>query len=443
MVPSWEPSRPESLSTQLLRWSADPQESCPFYGILPAEIRLLIFTYTFVEEEVWINSRNWALSGIATPKWLLRELPEGTREPEAEDSDLEGFELDYYIQHGQHPNELRDRWLRPGCTGWRTQYPALLRTCRRIFMEARDLLIENTTRRVFCDNATAPPHFGKLGFDQDMFRFSHYTANRITKYHLYVPLENLIYGYLSENHLAMRSARDIRLTIRKTDWGADSSLPPEITPYGSGNTANGEHPQRRESMKEHMRLTQGYNEADTGLKIPAILFKHGYDVPIPWGECFSRFSRLEKLTMDFEHSEDRFYQLLEIAEWARRVWRFRLGGHMKGYYLSAATTLIRKTSWRGLAADWDRKCPNHRDRNVEEDHHEDEGNIPLCCGRCRRLIGKGIGPRMYTFTVSWIARKLDPGLDNDPSILQPEDLCDWRNEQVCDGILKRPDLIVF
>ena len=241
----------------------------------------------------------------------------------------------------------------------------------------------------------------------------------------------------------MRSARDIHLTIRKADWGRDSSLPPEITPYGNGDTSSDDHPTRRESMKEHMRLTRDFSEADTRLPIPALPFKHGLQISIPWGDSLSRFSRLERFTIDFEHSEDRFSQLLEIAEWAQRVWRFRLGGHMKGYYLSAATTPIQKTSWRGLATDWHRKCPNHLERNVEEDDNDLDESLAPCCARCRKLISKGLGPRMYTFTVTWTPRKLDPDIKDDPAILGPEHLSDWREESFYDGILQRPQLVVF
>lgn len=66
--------------------------------------------------------------------------------------------------------------------------------------------------------------------------------------------------------------------------------------------------------------------------------------------------------MDFEHSENKFSELLEVAEWVHWVWRFRLGGYRKGYFLSAAGNPIKKSSWRGISCRTSsRYLLNHRE----------------------------------------------------------------------------------
>ena len=425
--------KPESLSKQILGWSVDPQTLCPFYSDIPAEVRLLIFSYALEEEEVSRNSRGWGLSRVIEPQWLLRDITNEQKLPEEEDLDLEDFNLDYYVETDQQADALRDKWMRPGCEGWKTQDTSLLRTCRRIFIEARDMVMENATRRIFRDNYSAPPHFGKLGFDQDVYRMSHYTANRITKFQLYIPIGNLTHEYLSYNHLQLRSVKDLRLTFRKPEWGNDWTVPINITPYGTG---------RAEEMREHMNLTQDFQADDTTLPIPPIPFKHGYHVVIPWGEMFSKFPYLESLTMDFENSEERFSELSEIAEWAHRVWRFRLGGHMKGYYLSPVDTPVEKYSWRGLSSHWYPRCiggGDHDDRAIGDGTLDPPSP---CCVRRLALMEKGLGPRMYTFTVRWTAHKLDPAQGDDPNVFGPQDLPRPREELLYDGVIHRPYILV-
>jgi hypothetical protein len=437
----WSEPRAKSLTSQINSWSVDPQSPCPLYETFPSEIRLLIFSYALTEDEVTLNRRGWALSAVTRPAWLIRQLSDEERGPEVGDADLKGFDYGYYSQSGQRVKMLRDKWLRPGCVGWIMQHTALLRTCRRIFIESRDLVTDNATRRVFGDNATAPPHFGKLGFNQDTCRISNYTANRITKFHLFLSVATLANGYLSTHHLEMRAVRDLRLTIRKTDWEHPMSSP-EITPYGNGKTFDGENPTEGVSMREHMRLTQGVRIGEVETPIPPIPFRLDVNTTTPWGQMISRFPYLERFTMDFEHSENKFSELLEVAEWAHRVWRFRLGGYRKGYFLSAAGNPIKKSSWRGISCHWDSECVNHREGQAGT-YSEASRDIAACCSHRRELLQKGLGPRMYTFTVTWTACRLGSDFDDDGTIFGPEYLPQRRAEGPQDCVLERPLLVEF
>lgn len=418
----------ESLSNQITRWTIHQQELSPLFAVLPTEIRLQIFSMALTEEQVLIRSDEDPSHGIPEPNWLLRKLPDDTREPEREGSDLEEVGVGNYsnwgLDLGMSQNIPGGDWLRPGMSGRTVQHTSLLRTCRRIFTETRDMLMENATIRLFGGDYDVPPN-SHLGYKMDMYTMSRYTANRLTSFHLNVPVHFLEHGFLFTRALDMCPAQEIRLTIRQGDWWKTDTSPPQLTPYGTG-CVNRFQPNQ---MQEHMNLTKDHGLANKRPSIPPIPFESGPRSPRgAWGAALSRFPRLRRFTIDFEYNEDRFDSLLELAEWAHRVWRFRLGGHMKGYYLSAAGIPIKKTSWRGLAHHWTTAHFIHR----HQVHHDNPSNA-TCCEFRNKLMDQNIGPRMYTFTVTWTARKLEPEDGDDPSILGPEVLPDQWNELSIDG----------
>ncbi|KAF7543526.1 hypothetical protein G7Z17_g10680 [Cylindrodendrum hubeiense] len=419
----------ESLSNQISRWTIHQQEFSPLFAVLPAEIRVQIFSYALAEDQVPIKFDKDHTHAISEPNWLLRQLPDDAKGPEKEDLDLEEcYEGGCYSIWGLDqvaPQEiLGGEWLRPGTSGRKIQHTSLLLTCRRVFTEARDILTDNATIRLFGGDYDIPPNC-RPGYKMDMFTMSRYTANRLTSFHLHAPMHIFEHGYLFQRSLDMCAAQDIRLTIRQGDWWKMDPSPPQLTPYGTG-CVNRFQPRQ---MQEHMKLTKDHGRTNFRPPIPPIPFEKGPRSPQgAWGAALSRFPRLERFTIDFEYNEDRFDALLELAEWAQRVWRFRLGGHMKGYYLSAAGIPIKKTSWRGLACHWTTAHFVHR-----HDMHSSNTSSATCCALRNKLMNQNIGPRMYTFTVTWTARKLEPEDGDDPSILGPEDLSDRWNELPIDG----------
>ncbi|KAH7160263.1 hypothetical protein B0J13DRAFT_125448 [Dactylonectria estremocensis] len=428
----------ESMSSRSRRWVVDDQESCILYAgrRLPAEVRLLIFSFVLQEVHVQIRPEDYP-EGIREPNWLVRQHPEDMREAEPMEDDLKGYDLkkesldestwdpEWYPKLGNSLAIPGGDWPRPDTPGRVFQHTTLLRTCRRVFNEARDILMRNATIRLFEGTTDLPPN-RHLGYSMDMFTMSRYTANRITSFCVHTPVTVLEHGYLYHNSLDMCAARDIRLVIRQGDWWKSAIDPPQITPYGAG-CVNRFEPFR---MREHMELTKNHGRDSELPPIPALPFTNGPRSPHgAWGAALSRYPRLMRFTIDFEYNEDKFDNLLEVAEWAHRVWRFRLGGNMKGYYLTTDGIPIKKSSWRALSTSW---TSSQRIHNCRE-HNEDRNTPATCCANRSDLLNQGIGPRMYRLTVSWEARKLEREYEDDPSILGPEELSDRWNELPVDG----------
>lgn len=432
-----------SMSIQAARWTADPQDSCPLFARFPSEIRQQIFSLALSEHDshLDIHGRPRVRFPIPEPNWLVCELPASTSKPMPEHSSLENIDLDYYSPREKPVGELFRKcpvWLRPGTSVARFQHTSLLRTCRRIFLEARDLLMKNATLRIFFD-----PDLINLMIDarpavHSVHRMTRYTANRLTSLEIYFNQDLLEMGFHRnfDNQKNLLCVEDLRITLRKNGWREGSEIfGLQLTPYGDGRDPEDDDWQL---MEEHMLLEEENRQGRA--PIPPIPYtrRESQDGNPTWGESLSMIPNLKRFTMDFEYSEDQFERLKELAEWAQRVWTFRLGGKMKGYYLSAKDNPIKMYSWRGLTPHMGANiiCPNEDcplkykdsdedDSDGPDDPDEDSSHgfqRPECCTETYERMGYGFGPRMYTFTVTWTARKLEPEDGDDPTILATDEL---------------------
>ncbi|KAM0438793.1 hypothetical protein ACHAPT_001552 [Fusarium lateritium] len=421
----------ESMSTQAARWHVNPQDSCPLFARFPPEIRQEIFSHALSEHDSHFDIKG--LPRVAfpdrEPKWLVCELPENTSKPMPEHSSLENVDLSYYTSQrrlvGKFYNEC-PIWLRPGTSAVRFQHTSLLRTCRRIYLEARDLLMQNATLRIFTRDEPEARNAGDDVLDKK--HITRYTANRLTSLEICISQQELEedFGASFRRQENLRCIDNLRIIIRKNDWRDGSEIHgPQLTPYGDGRDVEDDE---WTLMNEHMELEEEHNQARA--PIPPIPYtrREEDDGERTWGEQLSMIPNLKRLTMDFEFSEDQFHRLKELAEWAQRVWTFRLGGQMKGYYLSAEGNPIKRTSWRGLTPHMgatcicpNEDCPN-KSSESEEDGSDESGELerPECCAETYKLMEHGFGPRMYTFSVMWTARKLEPEDGDDPEIFGPD-----------------------
>ncbi|KAJ4156923.1 hypothetical protein NW754_008563 [Fusarium falciforme] len=391
-----------------------PSRFMPSLHSLPPEIRQEIFSHALSEHDSHfdIQGRPRAQFPIPEPKWLVCDLPENTSKPTPEHSSLENVDLCYYLPQRRPIREFHHELpvgLRPGTSAVRFQHTSILRTCRRIFLEARDLLMKNATLRIVT-GVWMLEELQTVGVGvQHMGRMTRYAANRLTSVEIYI------------------SQKDLRITIRKNDWRKGNNRReeleisgPQLTPYGDGlDLADGTW----KLMKDHMKLEEEHGQGRA--PIPPIPYtRRQKDGEPTWGESFSMIPNLKRLAMDFEHSEDQFQGLKELAQWAQRVWTFRLGGKMKGYYLSAKDSPIKMYSWRGLTPDMGTKaiCPNEDCPNDSNQEGSDDVEMPECCAETHKRMEYGFGPRMYTFTVMWTAKKLDVEDGDDPEILGPDEL---------------------
>ncbi|KAL2671200.1 hypothetical protein Neosp_013777 [[Neocosmospora] mangrovei] len=440
----------ESMSTRATRWIIHPQDSCPLFTRFPSEIRQGIFSYALSEHNSHsdIKGQPRVQLPVPEPKWLVCDLPESTSKPMPEHSSLEGFDLSYYSPQTISVEEFDRKcpvWLRPGTSAVRFQHTSLLRTCRRIFLEARDLLMKNATLRIFTDiremkNAGVAMH--------SMGRMTRYIANRLTSLEIYTDQLQLEENFLAmyDEYENLRCIEDLRITLRKNDWRDGSDIyGPQLTPYGDGRGRDLEH-EGWTLMEEHMELEEERGQSRP--PIPPIPYTRQpqelEDETQTWGESLSMIPNLKRFTMDFEYSEDQFQGLKKLAEWAQRVWTFRLGGKMKGYYLSARDNPIKVYSWRGLTPHMgvdiicpNEDCPQSRDLDDEDDSNDSlyrEGEDSECCAETYKRMEHGFGPRMYTFTVTWTARKLEPEDGDDPTIPGADELKSQWPEVRRDGL---------
>ncbi|KAM0563723.1 hypothetical protein ACHAPJ_001455 [Fusarium lateritium] len=463
-------SEKESMSSQAVRWTIDPQESSPLFNSLPPEIRTDIYRFALSEHDTNLDRQGNALVPIPEPQWLMCELPEDTHKPALSHSSLKDIpDVFHYFQDDKHPHNFDDedvvpKWLRPGAAPRRFQYTELLRTCRRIFIEARDVLMKNATIRLYLSEIQQNDRFRHMPISKNegifgMERITRYTANRITSIEIHLSQLILEDDFLNAFHCHedLRCIKNLRIILSHYDWGIlPEGSSPQLTPYGSGRAyVDGE-------AMEHMELTKNYAPEDAN-PIPPIPYNSRDEEELTsrywgtWGQALSLMPNLRRFTIDFEDSEEWFHALDKITEWAQRVWTFRLGGKMKGFYLSAQGNAIKKYSWRGPAVSWTASCGYHTDQQPEssraftesdtlgglsrseymERHSKSEKSqkleeyadimdrytdMPNCCAECYRLDDLGLGKKMYTFSVTWTALKLSPEDGDDPDIPGPDDL---------------------
>ncbi|EAU93521.2 hypothetical protein CC1G_02751 [Coprinopsis cinerea okayama7 len=183
---SQPPTNPVSEKTGL--WWIDGQRFSPLYTVLPAEIRILIFKFTLAKD---VDLKN-----------------------------LYPFEAFYY---------------RPGCAGPMRADLGLLRTCRRVYREAKDLVWDPSTGN--CEETFW--WGGTIHRPKECRSYLHrnrswegtsstiltrpYTESqwsRMTSIHLYMEAHccttPVFTGFFAR--LAHLRPRVIRITFRRTDW---------------------------------------------------------------------------------------------------------------------------------------------------------------------------------------------------------------------------------
>ena len=282
------------------------------------------------------------------------------------------------------------RYIRPGCTGCRKHDIALLRTCRRVYLEARLQLPSVYEYRIWA--LRGPPHrhlelfYGGLTIEQ---------ANCITSVEVNAQmfwLEGSFLRSCANEPYYFRCIKNLRLIIEKGDWWYNETNEPlYITPFGGKMAA----------MKTQMTETKHF-----GKKPPQETLEAKWQAPVDfgcdsWGLAFRWMPKLETLAIELETAEHQKCELEPIVEWAARTWRFPLGPKRKDNctYLSAQGNPVEKMSWRGTSAQWPDRCPSCRSYWVY--HQQDE------CPSCQRfnlLRRKKVGPRLYSWTVTWTPR---------------------------------------
>lgn len=224
----------------------------------------------------------------------------------------------------------------------------------------------------------------------------------------------------------------LRIYVRRTDWcDWEHNMPLVISPFSptaSRPTCVHMYNSMRTSVEADKRV-----EPRLRSSTPSVIPRWTC-----WGLLFLRMPNLQKLTIDFETSEDRKGEMQTIVEWAHRRWRFpvlrRLSDSERDPYtfshlerchedspvdlspwsqdmdvLSAADEPVQKTSWRGLPYHFSGVC------HACGASWSTQDVTPGCaeCTKKEKLLAHNKGPQLLVWTVNWKRkapiRDLEPG----------------------------------
>jgi len=226
----------------------------------------------------------------------------------------------------------------------------------------------------------------------------------------------------------------LRLTFRSTDWWhwSEPDVPLDVNPFSPFPISSG--------------MYQGVTPADNEGFLLADFRS--------WAVAFALMRNLRTIVIDFEGTEDRRAQLERLVDNAANKWQFlvfsnppppvvKLDGELLAWaldtseipagrapwmrmtnpmyrirsgepgivcsdgkpvarnWLTTEGNEIVKMSWRGLPFHWTFKCP---------DCNTDGWGNKECwtCDYEQRMRGKGKGPRLYSWTVTWTAKPEEP-----------------------------------
>ncbi|KAJ0113941.1 hypothetical protein J7T55_010185 [Diaporthe amygdali] len=386
------------MSYRMDAWDfVDQQDSSPlFNGRIPAEIRTLIFEFTLAESTVPALDRPVPHAFFARDdheklddEANMETSPAGQADDQTEDegavqtSDSSEDRPAPAVQMPPASFLFRSRdvtsgwdWLRPGFSGHRKVHTALLRTCRRVYMETYQLPSQGS--KIFY--TAKGPTWCSQSPNEYLSGLAPEAARHIRNLHIFLE----------------PSFFDSELVDLVTDWPSwEHNAPLVISPF-----VVSPYPTTPRRMRASMRDSF---EADQ-----------------------------KTLSIDFETSEDKKSEMETIVDWAHQHWRFpvlrRLAGDSRDPFsreslrrgrfvrpvslaswsedletLTAADEPVQKTSWRGLPYHFAEQCPVC---NVKWDT---PNGTPDCaeCNKKHRLTSLGKGPQLLVWTVNW-TRKVPP-----------------------------------
>jgi hypothetical protein len=327
----------------------NPQSSSPFYnGRIPPEIRNAIFDYALTE---------YTKADPASSQYMKNT-----------------------------------NYTRPGYTGKKTVDVALLRICRRTYLETYHLPPVKK-EHVFWHARGPPNHPGSTlenYGEQEMRYFERlhlWQMELVKEIHLFTQsfwLEGVFLRMVRRDFL--QRIEKVKITIRRGDWWwNESNHLLAINPQrGSGNDAQ--------------QMLRDWNAEKQGKTIP-------WNVN-GWGYAFAHMKGLKELEMEFETSDDKKDELLAIVRKAK-TWEFP-ACPMKGdidLVLSADEFEPKWSTWQGPMCYWSDFCPycaQSMDCTVVDPPNKG-------CTERMRLRKEGMGPLCHVATLRWrIRRRHEP-----------------------------------
>lgn len=386
----------------------NPQTQSLLFHRIPTEIRDFIFQYALQEY---------------CPPNVLAELPDlavrHDHEPVEQESPSVGDEQLQTIISDARSQARQDYgydWLRPDNVEPMTITTALLRTCRRVYVETYRLPAAQKEHRFYMMRGG---YGDKAVSSVDALRsyFAHHLGNGVAlrsspievrddsgnlriegrrleqimahrdmirrvrlftqQFWLEDSNSHLHFWSLIANHTWLQPVQHLRITIRRGDWWYwESSNPLRINPFRTDVTTEGMY---QDIERAAARAAAGEVNINPDFS------------PRAWGLAFQHLPNLKTLTMDFETAEDQRHELDRIVDWAVG-WRLPLapGPDGRPRFLSAQGRPVDKMSWCGQ--DW---------------HMPGQMPPPRRRGRRPRAVAASVAarrpPRLFVSTVTWVA----------------------------------------
>ncbi|TGJ86667.1 hypothetical protein E0Z10_g2122 [Xylaria hypoxylon] len=388
-----------NLCQRLETEDVNPQLSSPLYnGLIPAEIRDLIFEFAMTEfpspNAKTIKSSTWVQQShdLAPTPEAPNPAPVGNV-VERVRSRVQGVlrprhgMIPLTLSHDPHGADGFD-WLRFDNTEPMRVGTALLLTCRRVYLETHNLPLLQTEQRFYCGRG--PPNESGDS-DGPRTNIGQFVTNWLSKpapvpglrqKDLVQSVRLFLQQYWLEDHLLQlvhtgnwfANLEHLQITLRRSDWWDwEHNATIRINPFRGNCYSNHTIDLMRRDMAEEIGNLEFAWDA--------------------WGKAFSHMPKLKTLTIDFETSEDKRDEMETLVNWALK-WQFPLSD---GRHLSTGGQSASKMSWRGLPHHWSKQCvlcgrhPQYR-LPGEECHK---------CNESRRLVSQGYGPQLLVWTCLW------------------------------------------
>ncbi|TLD20333.1 hypothetical protein PspLS_08609 [Pyricularia sp. CBS 133598] len=442
-------SKPIDLERRLENWVIDPQAGSPIFSRLPVEIRHEIFVLALAPRELFLNV--WwkyedADSCSNPPNFCVRHDHDGDPDEDVADeiATKKPLGADDLIRRGGLALRVGGGRFPPG-TGpsftHRRLSTTLLATCRRVFAEARLLIFEHERGHesgpssLMLWNRPAGPgsegpgvsmccvsrakwsrertewerRFPRLSLSGNPEYYYGFFTNKLTPFH---PADRVLhkrYPWSKVKHLRL-------CPIDGHGWNLQRNLSGDWRPLiGLGDYRRPQtllqtfaHSARTYCKAKHEALASPGDRKDDGIEdpgrprpnwMPATADSYTLN---SWAREFVNFPSIETLTMNFHCTETQRAHFEAIIEYVVDTWRFPLNPLHAGYhYLSAEGNAVDKMSWRGQMGHWERSCLECGKPAIRID---EEGWCATHAAS-REKVSRIIGPRMYTWTVTWTRRK--------------------------------------
>ncbi|TLD19285.1 hypothetical protein PspLS_09922 [Pyricularia sp. CBS 133598] len=369
------------LDRQMQSWTPNLQLESPLFSKLPPEIRQHVFALALTPLEMLVNS------------WFKFERVQDSREPH-----------DFRIRHdhdgdpdddlGEHPSHRHvggsrgNIWGRypentgPGTYRWLLS-PTLLATCRRVYVESH-MLLYDAERSYDCVGARCGrqdrfPPGTTFPSDQALALTPGVPKNRTIRFP-WTKVEHVrLFTSYKDKWLREvptvknRFYRSWHPLLPRPDDGTEVGFE-RVKPAQSLELGAKRHLELRNAAAQGLDHEEQHQKPGRPSWMPISADRYPYG---SWARDFVNFPRIKTLTMNFHCPEDQRRKHEDIIQFVVDTWRFPLNPkHAGHHYLSVDR--VKRMSWRGNIGDW---------------LDEPDGS--------EAKIERGIGPRMYTWTVVW------------------------------------------